>query len=128
MGKEKEELIYGYVVVTGGEHKGKVGLYDNDEDGLCAVYFGIPFFEPETWIEEKYLQNTEATNERVEAYADVKLMYSGLAAMKKLLEMDVKLDEFPFFRSGDCPYCEHVWGVGQGTDYEFDIIKRAIKK
>ena len=47
----QKELEYGNVIVTGGEHEGKVGYFDNMEGDLCVVYLGVPFLESETLIE-----------------------------------------------------------------------------
>jgi hypothetical protein len=34
-----ENLNYGFVLITNGEHKGKIGLYDADGWRKCVVYF-----------------------------------------------------------------------------------------
>ena len=39
--KEINDLDYGPVIVASGEYKGRIGIYDDDEDeGLAIVYFG----------------------------------------------------------------------------------------
>ncbi len=38
--KQKESLYYGPVIVTKGKHKGRVGLYDDDDDNRAIIYFG----------------------------------------------------------------------------------------
>ena len=38
------ELKYGAIFFTGGNHKGKLGYYDDDEDnGIALVFLGKPF-------------------------------------------------------------------------------------
>jgi hypothetical protein len=38
---DKDELMYGSVIVTKGKHKGRIGRYDDDYyTGSCIVYFG----------------------------------------------------------------------------------------
>jgi len=37
---------YGLVLVTAGPHKGKIGLYDDDEGRQAIVYFEAPWLDP----------------------------------------------------------------------------------
>lgn len=38
----KRNLSYGPVLITKGSHKGKIGYYDDDEDGKLIIYPNIP--------------------------------------------------------------------------------------
>lgn len=37
-----DSLKYGNIIVTMGPNRGRIGYYDDDEDGKCVVYFGDP--------------------------------------------------------------------------------------
>jgi hypothetical protein len=39
-------LHYGLVRIVRGRHKGKLGYYDDDENGYALVYLGAPFASP----------------------------------------------------------------------------------
>lgn len=54
------ELIYGVCVITKGRHAGRVVFYDDDEAGLCAVYFGRPVFGQATWVRRSSLRPAKA--------------------------------------------------------------------
>lgn len=58
--KPAVELSYGSVLITKGKYKGQVGYYDDDEDdGLCIVYLGVPFVSEYVCIKSSYLENTD---------------------------------------------------------------------
>lgn len=35
-------LTYGFVLITRGKYRGRAAYYDDDQRGLCIVYFGAP--------------------------------------------------------------------------------------
>ena len=54
-------LEYGIVHITGGQHKGRIGYYDNDDcdengNDVAIVYFGQPFNSPYYMILPEYLE------------------------------------------------------------------------
>lgn len=42
----KSKLVYGAVIITKGEHAGRLGYYDDDEGRCAVVYLGTPFQSP----------------------------------------------------------------------------------
>jgi hypothetical protein len=56
-----KEGEYGPIVVNEGEHKGKVGYYDDDEGNLAIVYFAEPFDSEPVLIERSSLRKTAVT-------------------------------------------------------------------
>ena len=59
------ELVYGAVIFSKGEHKGKLGYYDNDEDKDAIVYLGKPFESEFITIPHSHIRNiTSLEHER----------------------------------------------------------------
>jgi hypothetical protein len=64
IGKDTEPVPqggYGPVVIVTGEHRGRVGYYDNDEGKNAIVYFGEPFMLGYVLIPRRYLRKTDVT-------------------------------------------------------------------
>lgn len=67
-----EDLGYGGVLVTKGEHKGKIGYYDDDDyccetdQSMAIVYFDEPFKGEYYLIPHEFL--TQAKSEKLEKF------------------------------------------------------------
>ena len=57
--KKLEEGSFGPVTVWAGEHKGKVGYYDDDQGASAIVYFEEPFTGPFAVIQRRWLAPTD---------------------------------------------------------------------
>lgn len=56
--KEEDELEYGSVIITQGNHKGRIGFYDDDDYNRCIVYFGDPALTRDFYkVPRRYLSN-----------------------------------------------------------------------
>jgi hypothetical protein len=58
--KKVEQGDYGPVRAWAGEHKGKEGYYDDDEDRMAVVYFGTPFLTGYNLVQRRWLEPIES--------------------------------------------------------------------
>jgi hypothetical protein len=52
---------YGAVLVVKGTYAGRVGYYDDDEEGLAIVYFDEPLMSPYVMLRHSWLRKTTVT-------------------------------------------------------------------
>lgn len=48
-------LRYGVVRIVRGRYKGRLGYYDDDENGCAIVYLGAPFASPSVLVRHRSL-------------------------------------------------------------------------
>lgn len=70
---ESDELEYGPIKITGGPHKGRIGIFDDDEGENGYVYFGNMLQSLDSWdiIPLRYLDNHITTYDLVTRIEDL---------------------------------------------------------
>jgi hypothetical protein len=59
---------YAPVLILGGDHKGIVGYYDDDERGRAVVYLGEPFVSDPVLLPRGTLQKIDAKSAELEKW------------------------------------------------------------
>jgi hypothetical protein len=62
-----EQGDYGPVLILRGRHQGKVGYYDDDDDG-AIVYLGAPFSSDAVRLKHSYIQKIDAKSAELEKW------------------------------------------------------------
>lgn len=69
----------GFVVITAGRHKGKTGVWDDDDDHGAIVYLGN--FSTGPYVTVRYSSLREATADEIKAFATEHTYWKGMAGL-----------------------------------------------
>lgn len=70
----------GFVVITAGKHKGKVGVWDDDDEHGAIVYLGSFMTGP--YVTVRYSSLRQATDEETKTFANEHPYWKGMADIK----------------------------------------------